>query len=338
MISKEYSASLKSGSKAIANQPAQLKSGGKSMPAVSVVQRETGETEEEKQVESSQHTNKEEGWDIADDSDTVGVQISLPTGEQFAKQTNAGLFARRDDLLKMIDEQLMRCHSRRSSIYETEVWESKEENHASDKIGIRERMRQIGQRSRVAYKGELEQLQGLVNAWLSQFKDATDSGIARRRASVEALLPAIRSEQQMTTEQRVQSVLEKEAKAKATMELKARTLFTAEEFKVEAKMWMALPFTNISDVLSYLEAFHAIPESPGDDSIQLRKLEACQKVRSAASAANQDIVKLKEHAGYEKGHMDFEKKAKEARQTALQKFMSQCIKYSAHKRATEVKA
>lgn len=285
---------------------------------------------------------EEQDWDFANESDTAEVQVSLPTVEQFARQTDAGLFARRDDLLKQIDGQLQRCNWDREQLYKTEVWLSNEEAQAKYDEDMKERMKedlaQKAQSGRERFKGELDQLHGLVSTWLTQFKDDKSKSVIRRYASIEALLSAIKSEQKMTTEKRVQNVKDKNEKEKAAAEVASRTLFTVEEFKAESNIWVVVPFSNISDVVSALEAFHAIQETPGDDSIRLRKIDACHAVRSAASAANADLVKLKSHPGYEKGHMGFEKKSIDIRKKAINKLSTQCGNYYVHNRTAEEKA
>lgn len=320
-------------SKAIAHQIGEQTSGGKRMPAVSPIQQKSGDDSDDKQANPS--PKEDEGWDLAGEQDTAGVQISLPTTEQFASQTNAGIFARRDDLLKMIDQTLLQCNTERKFLYEVEVWLSKD--HGPEEDARKEKFEEYGKDHRKKFNHYLNELTGLANAWLDYFKKDPSAGMARRRASIEALLPAIQAERQMTTAQRVQRVEEKEANEKAKAEVASRTIFTIAEFKAEANILLVMPFSNISDIISEMEAFHAIPDTPGDHSMRLKKIEACHRIMHAATDANRAIRELKDRPGYDKGHMGFEKKALLTRQAAIQKLLNQCSKYFRYHETEEEK-
>lgn len=282
--------------------------------------------------------SKDEDWDVADAADAEGVQIALPTVEQFSKQTNAGIFARRDDVLKQIDSQLQKSNFARKSVYETEVWISKNEGQADVSPGLKEKMLSATKRCQKEYKGALDQLAATTNSWISQFKSDNSPHVTLRRGAVEALLLAIKAEQQMTSDQRVLGAEEKEAKDKAAAEVASRTLFTADEFKAEAKIWVIVPFTHVADVVAGLAAFHAISDKPGDDSVRLSKLEASQNVRSAADAANSEIAERKSHPGYKKGHSGWEIESTNIHQKALWKLQKQCANYFVHNQTEEEKA
>lgn len=282
--------------------------------------------------------SKDEDWDVADAAEATAVQVALPTVEQFSQQTNAGVFARRDDQLKQIDAQLKTCNWAREAVYRTDIWESKkdsDENKGS--ASHMERMMGYVESNRKDYQSQLKGLQTAVSAWLSQFAGDNSSSVVHRRGPIEALQQAIKSELQSTAEQRVLAVNEKEDKAKAAEEVSSRTLFTADEFKASAKAWVIIPFTSMSDVVTGLQQFHAIKDDPADDKIRLQKIELAQSIQDAASDANQSIVRLKEHPGYQKGHAGFEKTSHADKQNALRKVMSQCIKYKQYHRTQEEK-
>ncbi|HEY1063338.1 MAG TPA: hypothetical protein VGE44_16695 [Daejeonella sp.] len=290
---------------------------------------------------------EEEEWDDINTSDTAEI---LPGMKEFAMQTDAGFFAGRDDLLKEIDKCLEQCNLYREKLISqiVEVNDLEKDAKADEDLKIR---KEKGARIiREFYNNKLGFLEKSVEKWLEQFQDDTSGSVMHRRTSIKALLPAIKSEKEMTVDERVQSVKEKEVKEmerakkesekkeKANAEVRSRPPFTSEEFKAEAQLWVVVPFSNISAVVSGLKAFHAIPEPRGDDSIRLAKLDACQKVRSAADAAFANIRKLKEHPGYDKGHTDFEKKSHDIRGDALVKLLGQCQNYYNTNRTDEEKA
>lgn len=289
----------------------------------------------------------EEEWDDINLSDSAEI---LPSMKEFARQTDAGFFARRDDLLVEIDKILEQCNLYREQLTSQIVQVNDLEKDAKADEDLKIRIEKGAKTIREFYNNKLGFLENSVDKWLKQFQDDTSSSVTQRRISIKALLPAIKSEQKMTVEERVQTVKEKEVKEKertkkkseekkkADAEIRSRLPFTAEEFKAEAQLRVAVPFSNLSTVISGLKAFHAIPEPRGDDSIRLRKMDASQVVRSAARDAFAKIRRLKEHPGYEKGHMGFEKKSHDTLEDALSKLLDQCSNYYAQNRTAEEKA
>lgn len=284
---------------------------------------------------------EEEEWDEVNISDSAEV---LPGVKEFTRQTDAGIFARRDDLLIEIDNRLEQCNLYRERLNLKIVDINELEKDAKADGALKIRTAQDAKALRIFYNQKLGYLEQSVEKWLKQFQSDTSSSLMHRRTSIKSLLPAIKSEQEMSLDERVQSVKEKEVKEmerakkesekkqKADKEVRSRPPFTPEEFKAEAKIVMTLPYSNLSNVVSGLKAFHAIPKPRRDNNIQFTnsirlRLEACEVVISAAKAADEKIKRLKEHPGYEKGHMGYEKKSHDILQDALSKLLSQCSNY-----------
>ncbi len=190
-------------SNSIANQAIQKKSVGAALAppstsnaiiskqADSPVQMEESERSDEyKRIDAVQI---ERDFVIPDVSETNRMD-TLPTAKEFAEQTNAGLFARRDDLLKQIDKLLVIANNKKS-IHEQINFS----NHTDVDFT------KLEEGTEKAYMDSLRQLEGPVMIWLAKFKEDTSSNAQLRRPAIEALLSSIEVQLEMEAENQEQS-------------------------------------------------------------------------------------------------------------------------------------
>jgi hypothetical protein len=117
---------------------------------------------------------EEEEWDDINLSDSAEI---LPSMKEFARQTDAGFFARRDDLLVEIDKRLEQCNLYREQLTSQIVQVNDLEKDAKADEDLKIRMAKGAKTIREFYNEKLGFLENSVDKWLKQFQDDTSGSV-----------------------------------------------------------------------------------------------------------------------------------------------------------------